>query len=167
MFRADVYNNKPRGLQHWLKYATPSVQKDAVIALLDPDMILVRPLTHVLRTKPHSPAATVPIAEAGTLTMSDLLHPDVLFSKHALTAAEVQTHVTVGKPIAQTYGLGAPWASHKHAKFNTTFVCGATSVCTKVKENFSSKHFAVGPPYIVHYNDMVKIADTWSEFVPR
>ena len=34
-------------------------------------------------------------------------------------------------------------------------------------DNFGSQHYAVGPPYLVHKQDMERIAKTWTEFVPR
>lgn len=39
-----MFYNKPNGMAHFLKHAKPPVE-EAVIALLDPDMILVSPLT--------------------------------------------------------------------------------------------------------------------------
>jgi len=40
----DFYN-KPWGLKHWLDYAYPPIGGDVVVALIDPDMIFLRPLT--------------------------------------------------------------------------------------------------------------------------
>lgn len=40
------YMNKPYGLQHWLD-SHPELPDDDILMLLDPDMVLLRPLTHV------------------------------------------------------------------------------------------------------------------------
>jgi hypothetical protein len=140
---ADVYNNKPRGLQHWLKHSHPPVHVNAVIALLDPDMIFTRPLSEFISSQPN-----------------------LIYGKY-LKPEELLTAVTPGKPAAQLYGLGAPWTIDTHAKFNRTYVCGSGSPCTTVKTVFGERHYAVGPPYIAHRTDMIRIADTWSEFVPK
>jgi hypothetical protein len=144
MVCSDVYNNKPRGLQHWLKYSNPPVAKDSVVALLDPDMIIIRPITISVRDQTNK-----------------------LYGKY-MTESEIVDKVAVGKPVAQMYGLGAPWTLDTHEKFNRTYVCGgADSPCVQVKMQFAGRHYAVGPPYIAHREDMVNIADTWSEFVPK
>ena len=47
----DFYN-KPYGLHHWLLNAKPSVPDDTVIILIDPDMVLMRPITAQIRGNP-------------------------------------------------------------------------------------------------------------------
>ena len=49
------YANKPTGLHHWLVHADPPVPDDAVIVLLDPDMVLVKPFPAVFK---HTDART-------------------------------------------------------------------------------------------------------------
>ena len=37
-----------------------------------------------------------------------------------------------GKPVGQTYGLGAPWVNDNHKKFNRGKICGGNSPCLEV-----------------------------------
>ena len=53
LFSDDFYN-KPWGLKHWLQHADPPIPPHTVIALLDPDMIFVRPLTPQMRGQPNN-----------------------------------------------------------------------------------------------------------------
>jgi len=43
----------------------------------------------------------------------------------------------------------------------------ADSPALKVKSNPAWTHYSLGPPYVVHKSDMVKIAKYWHDFVPR
>jgi hypothetical protein len=140
---SDDFYNKPRGLQHWLKYANPPVPQDVVVALLDPDMIFIRPLTIHMRGQPNN-----------------------LYGKY-LQNSDIMEKIEEGKPAAQLYGLGAPWTNDNHAKFKRGYICGEGSPCLEPNELFGERHYAVGPPYVVHRADMQRIADTWTEFVPR
>lgn len=114
-----------------------------MVALLDPDMIFVRPLTTKIRGEPN-----------------------ILHAKN-LKESELWEKVEEGKPAAQLYGLGAPWTNDKHAKFNRHKICGEGSPCLEPKPAFGDAHYSVGPPYLVHRKDMEKIAETWTTFVPR
>ena len=138
----DFYN-KPWGTVHWLEHANPPVEDDVVVALLDPDMIFLRPITGKL---------------AGV--------PDHIYAKK-VDKREIVDRVKEGHPAAQLYGLGAPWTNDHHKKFNRTYICGEHSPCLKPNDVFGSRHYSVGPPYLVHKNDMIKIGKTWTKFVPR
>jgi hypothetical protein len=142
---SDDFYNKPWGLKHWLENADPPVPDDVVIALLDPDMIFVRPLTTKMRGQPNN-----------------------VYNKRLYeTENDIMEKIVEGKPAAQMYGLGAPWTDDYHKKFNRTHVCGAGSPCLKPERAFGEQHYSVGPPYVVHKRDMVKIASSWTKFVPR
>jgi hypothetical protein len=138
----DFYN-KPWGLSHWLKHADPPVDNEVVVALLDPDMIFLRPLTTKIADQPAS-----------------------IFAKR-VDKKEIVDKVKKGHPAAQLYGLGAPWTNDNHKKFNRTYICGEDSPCRQPNEWFGSHHYSVGPPYLVHKQDMERIAGTWTKFVPR
>lgn len=114
-----------------------------VVALIDPDMIFLRPL------------------DAQVRGAANLLH------HKKLDPAEMIDRVVEGKPVGQLYGLGAPWTNDTHMKFNRRKICGEGSPCTKVLHKFSEQHFSVGPPYIFHRNDAEKIAETWTDFAPK
>jgi hypothetical protein len=141
----DDFYNKPWGLKHWLKNAVPTIPAGTAVALLDPDMILVRPLTTTMRGQPNN-----------------------LYNKHLYkTEEDILEKVAAGKPVAQLYGLGAPWTNDNHKKFNRTYICGADSPCREPNMPFGEQHYAVGPPYIVVKEDMERLAETWTRFVPR
>ena len=126
-----------------MKFAEPPVPSDIVIALLDPDMIFVRPLTTAMRGQPNN------------------LHGQYIQPE------EIMEKVGPGTPVAQMYGLGAPWTKDDHPKFNRLRICGANSPCLEPNTQFGERHYSVGPPYIVHRADMQRLADRWTEFVPR
>ena len=49
----DFYN-KPWGVKHWLEHANPPVPTDIIIALLDPDMIFLRPITIEIKNQKNA-----------------------------------------------------------------------------------------------------------------
>lgn len=138
----DFYN-KPWGMLHWLQHANPPLPDDMVVALLDPDMVFLRPIT----TKIAGVSSNI-------------------FAKR-VDKKEIVERVVEGHPTAQLYGLGAPWTRDDHPKFGRARICGENSPCLEPKEFFAARHYSVGPPYIVHRKDMIRIVKTWTEFVPR
>lgn len=133
-----VYFNKPYGLKHWLEHADPPVGADTIVCLLDPDMILLRPITPEIRGL-EGLDPKIPVAE--------------LFDR-----------VTRGKPAAAVYGLGAPWTTEGGKYFRKRDICPPGSPCLTTTTEFGERHFSVGPPYMVHRDDMLRIADSWSRF---
>lgn len=138
----DDFYNKPWGLKHWLENAQPPVPEDAIIALLDPDMILLRPITPVIKALPYIVSKRTP-------------------------QSEIIERVSEGFPAAQTYGLGAPWTIDKHKHFNRRKICGEGSPCLEPDQKFGELHYSVGPPYVVHKKDFVRLAESWTKLVPR
>lgn len=143
MFITDDFYNKPWGVKHWLDFAVPKVEEHIAVAVIDPDMVFVRPLITKMRGEINN-----------------------LYHKHILDI-DVLEKVVVGKPVAQMYGLGAPWTFDTHKKFNRTKICGLGSPCLLPDHVFGEAHYAVGPPYIIIKSDMDKLTKTWTEFVPR
>ena len=87
-----------------------------------------------------------------------LIDPDFLF----LGPFDLPgTQVTYKQPAAASYGLGDKWLS-----FNLTKICGIDSPCVTTTKNEVSKHYSVGPPYIIHVRDVPKFSQKWSELVP-
>lgn len=109
----DFYN-KPYGVEHWLDNAQPSVPDGVVVAIIDPDMIFMRPIT----TK---------IQEDNTILLPG--------------ATDIPSYIKKGVPAAQQYGLGAPWATETTKNFNRTAVCGEKSPCMDVTESFGGTHY--------------------------
>lgn len=114
------------------------------MALLDPDMIFLRPLDKTF-------------------------NPDeVIFTNGIPQAERENLSVTTGHPISQTYGLGAPWATDSfHRHFNRTGICPPGSPCLTIEQGYAASHLSVGPPYIATVTDMKRLAKSWVYFVPR
>jgi len=140
----DFYN-KPWGMKHWLEYCKPPLPEDTYIALLDPDMILLRPLTRSISEDPAAIFDREYYAKEGPLPLM----------------------VSKGHAVAQMYGLGAPWTNDNHKKFRRGKICGEGSPCLLTQLRFGEMHYSVGPPYFLHKTDMHAVVDTWTEFVPR
>jgi peptidyl serine alpha-galactosyltransferase len=139
----DFYN-KPYGMKHWLENADPPIESGHVIALLDPDMILVRPITTKMAGQQNN-IVSKPVVES-----------------------EIFDRVKKGYAAGQTYGLGAPWVNDNHKKFNRGRICGEGSPCLEIpNEKEGWKYFSVGPPYILERDDMLRLSNTWTTFVPR
>ena len=137
-----VYFNKPHGLKHWLEHADPPVSENAIVALLDPDMILLRPLTAKVK---------------GMESLYISIPKDELIEK-----------VDRGHPVGQIYGLGAPWTIDNHKHFNRREICTEVdSPCLNTTRAFGEAHYSVGPPYILHRDDMWRIANSWTRYAPR
>lgn len=132
----DFYN-KPYGLEHWLGSPAGPRDNNAIVALLDPDFLFLRPLTYKIG------------------------QDRVLFSP-TITEADLIDEVTEGRPVAQHYGIGSHWT-----KFKVGYIAGQDSPATKVNISHAYRHFSVGPPYIVHVRDMKRIATKWAECVPK
>lgn len=128
----DFYN-KPYGVQHWLNYASPPIREGVVVALLDPDMILLRPLTTQVRGASNN-----------------------LFPKY-VTEKDIFERVSKGHPVGQVYGLGAPWTDDHHRHFSRNKICDPGSPCLSTEKIFGERHFSVGPPYLVEKTDLLRI----------
>lgn len=115
----DFYN-KPFGLHHWLQHANPPVEDGVVVILIDPDMIILRPFTLDL---------------AG--------NPENLFLDKSLNPKDPNLPKKIGKgvPVAQMYGLGAPWAIDGHRHFNRRNICGENSPCLQVTRHYGEMHY--------------------------
>jgi hypothetical protein len=55
--------------------------------------------------------------------------------------------------------------NHRH--FNRKEICEPDSPCLLTTPEFGSKHFSVGPPYLLHRDDMLRIADSWTRYAPK
>ena len=131
--------NKPFGLRHWMEHSDGNINgnEDAVVILIDPDMVLLRPIT-------------------GDFSNDR----ETVVGKRA--AVNRKFKVEHGSPFAQTYGLGAQWR-----KFNLDEIAGSDSPAKKVTQQEGGTYYPVGPPYIATVRDMYQISLKWTEFVPR
>jgi peptidyl serine alpha-galactosyltransferase len=105
-------------------------------------MILVRPITPYIATLPYIINKRIP-------------------------QQEIITRIDQGYPVAQTYGLGAPWTNDNHRHFKRGKICGENSPCLLPTQPYGELHYSVGPPYVVHKQDFLRIAESWTRLVPR
>jgi len=138
--------NKPFGLRHWLQNFEllgfnngKFSNQDDIVILTDPDMALTRPITG---------------------DFSDM--EETVIGKSRQGDKMLGTEVTPGIPFAQTYGLGVQWQ-----KFDLDKIAGPDSPAKEVSKADGNLYYPVGPPYLGTLGDMYKIANKWSEFVPR
>mmetsp|Transcript_17211 Transcript_17211/g.19652 ORF Transcript_17211/g.19652 Transcript_17211/m.19652 type:complete len:527 (+) Transcript_17211:223-1803(+) len=132
--------NKPFGLKHWLEYAEGLdlvKNENDIVILIDPDMVLLRPIT-----RDFSVARDVVIAK--------------------VHQRERKYKVEHGAPFAQKYGLGSQWRT-----FDLDAIAGEDSPAKDVSHSDGNTFYPVGPPYIGTVRDMHSIALKWTEFVPR
>lgn len=138
----DFYN-KPYGVQHWLEHAEPKISSGVIVALIDPDFVFLRPLTSRVKGNANN-------IISGPVKKEDIFE-----------------YVTKGRPMAQQYGLGAPWVYDSNPEFNRTRICGADSPCRRVPDHKTgSKYWSVGPPYMLERDDLHLLTQTWTKFVP-
>jgi len=138
--------NKPFGTKYYIENSSDfgwdessgkltKAQDNEVIFILDPDMLLLQPLTtdfsdsNVKFWKPF--------------------HKDVL---------ERKKKVTPGAMFGQTYGLGTKWK-----QFDS--LAGPNSPARDVDERNASLLYQVGPPYIGVASDMYRVVNRWAELV--
>lgn len=140
--------NKPFGLRHWMEHAEDGpgfdettgepLDRDRVVVLVDPDMILLRPITADFSN------------DRDTIVRDN-------------DAVRFPRRVSHGHPVAQKYGLGAQWRT-----FDLATITGASdSPAIAVSQREAQQHYPAGPPYLATAADMYKIAVAWTEFAPR
>ena len=136
------YFNKPFGLRHWMEndelIDLNKEDQDTIIILVDPDMILMRPITYDFSND-----------------------TETIVGKRA--SVDRKFKVSLGQPFAQTYGFGAHWME----KLNLEKIGGPDSPAIVLPKAVASVKYPVGPPYIAVMNDMYDIAVKWTEFAPR
>jgi hypothetical protein len=153
------YMNKPYGLRNWMESTfeftnststtidtddANNEEENGIVMLLDPDMILLRPLVH------------------------DFTNEDVIFADDTIIGknnSNKKMIVSHGNPIAQQDGyLNSKWSN-----LNITFV---TDGKRKLPTDFNGRidgplYWNTGPPYLATVHDMYNIAKLWTEYAPR
>mmetsp|Transcript_19145 Transcript_19145/g.21890 ORF Transcript_19145/g.21890 Transcript_19145/m.21890 type:complete len:544 (+) Transcript_19145:153-1784(+) len=147
------YFNKPFGLRDYMEkqlgYYPSSIgnnydnnkHDDDIIMIVDPDMMLLRPLTHEF----------------------DLDKTDWVVQDHWKSAT-----VTHGHPISQAYGFGNSWI--ESIRDNLTYVIAEideNSPVLGIDKYTAGKYYPSGPPYLATGRDMYNIAWHWTKFVVR
>jgi hypothetical protein len=119
------YFNKPFGLNHWMEhvlgYPDRPKNDDAMVVVLDPDMMLLRPFN----SKDFS-------------SSTEIWRP----TKSSLP---LRLKVEHGSPFGQQYGFALQWKD----KVNMTYVAnGEPSRVETIDRQEARDHYIVGPPYI-------------------
>jgi hypothetical protein len=172
------YSNKPGGIRHFLANAQPPLQEDTIVCLLDPDMLLLKPLTpHLIsgnwsrRTKGKRQQQVEYVDNDGvarTLRVASLLD-----NKNKGQRVPVPDRVRVGHPAGQHFGIGGAWARASSRtrpawqNFSKAYVCGEGSPCTTTTLDDANSNYAAGPVYLASVQDWRRIAESWWLFVPR
>ncbi|CAM9267051.1 unnamed protein product, partial [Phaeothamnion confervicola] len=134
------FNNKPNGLLHFLRHASPPIT-ETVIALVDPDMVVLRPITpyvdeNVEKFRPGHP--------------------------HGPTRGRNTHWVTRGHPVSQSYAYGGAWSRWPELR---SFM-PADSPVFFMDEEEANRFYTAGPPYLAHTADWLRIAEKWAEYSP-
>jgi len=138
--------NKPNSIRFFMENAREELEREGetVIAILDPDFIFLKPL---------SQSNTDP-SQVITSRSQSSISP----------GGEPIDWVMPGKPVAQRYGLEGAWVG----KFNVTEITGdAKSPALEYTEQTARKHFSVGPPLMLHVDDLTPLSKLWAEYMPR
>ncbi|KAL7519711.1 hypothetical protein ACHAWX_004470 [Stephanocyclus meneghinianus] len=172
------YSNKPGGLHHWI---TRTDIQERFIALLDPDMMLLRPITPELRVG----LTAVPVShDRSSRNLMEYVDRQgtVQFLRRG-NLPELPLRVEEGMAAGQHFGIGTLWVSSgmKDARkdfrnFNLTAVCGKDSPClnTPRRNNHggyttreqAENYYSVGPIYICAASNWRKLLPRWHEFTP-
>lgn len=152
--------NKPFGLLHWMEHGehmgvdpdtNQPFRHDTIVILLDPDQMLMRPITGHFQSSDTIFRGGPKDGGGGG---GDNVDTELTYKENK--SAFVVRH---GHPLSQEFGFGDSWLDF--AK-----VAGKESPATKVTSSEAKRSYAVGPPYIATALDMHAIAQKWVEFVP-
>jgi hypothetical protein len=146
------YANKPFGLRHWMENVLgypmekSKLHDDTIIALLDPDMFLTRPLVNNFVSFPTN-------------------FPPYYDSNARHTPGLADNCTTHRKPVAQEYGFGFTFV--RNLGQHMADIAGESSPAVNVSEADADHFYAPGPPYLVTARDMYKVVTLWCEFTPK
>jgi hypothetical protein len=146
------YWNKPFGVKHWLEnvlgFPNPAKKVErAIVVLLDPDMIIVRPFS---RNGDFSDARWVQQDRR----------------EEQKPKAPRWTRAGPGRPIGQLYGFDLQWKE----LVNATVLLGPDqqdSPLFSLTDLEAEEGYVVGPPIVSTARDLYRIAVKWTEFAPR
>jgi len=128
-----VYFNKPFGMKHWLENALGfpdrPLNEDAIVILMDPDQLIIRPFAN-----------------------NNFTNTEWKFLKEGQAP---QTRIEHGKPMGQMYGFDLQW----QRKIDMTKVVpNEVSPVTDMPADEARAGYIVGPPYVATgKNDKVTV----------
>ena len=153
------YFNKPNGLLHWMEQSlgfdgrSDHEDDDSIVIILDPDMMLLRPITEDFTSKNYVAGWT---DSANTRKHSSEGH-DLVDYQHDIVAH--------GRPHAQRYGYGNAWLTAIEGHMEE--IVGPDSPALKVGIDDARDYYPAGPPYVATGKDMYQIAVHWVKFLPK
>jgi peptidyl serine alpha-galactosyltransferase len=151
--RPYKYNNKPFGLLHYLQHHNNTFfgtnEDEDVIALLDPDMVLLQPILY-----------------------------DYTQAKNMMWVGNggqpAWSKVTTGHPIAQQDGyLNNEWTRFDRATIFANFTTTQHNVLLSNVDGIAVpsssdavQHYNAGPPYLATIADWRRLANSWTKLAP-
>ena len=125
-------------MKHWLEnalgYPNQPVNDDAIVILVDPDQLIMRPFTNN-----NFSNTEWKFMDASTVPRSSVHH---------------------GKPMGQLYGFGLQWKN----LINMTTLGFPDSPVNSLSYKEAQFGYIVGPPYVATAGDMYAIVDQWTIF---
>jgi peptidyl serine alpha-galactosyltransferase len=136
--KSFVYFNKPFGMKHWLEnalgYPSRPINDDAIIILVDPDQLIMRPFTN----------------NNFSNTEWKFLNPD----------EAPRSSIHHGQPMGQLYGFGLQWKN----QVNMTQLGFPNSPVDRLSYREAQAGYILGPPYVATAQDMYTIVNQWTIF---
>lgn len=157
---SQKYWNKPNGLLHWMeeclgfdKNSEHHEENDSIVIILDPDMMLLRPITADFSSQNY----------ANGWVESENTRERVAKGKPLVDYSN--DRVAHGFPHAQEYGFGSGWLTSLKGRLEE--VVGPDSPALKVNLADAQDYYPAGPPYLATAKDMYQIAVHWVKFLPK
>jgi hypothetical protein len=146
--------NKPMGLAHWLENANPPV-KEKIIIIIDPDQFFLDKLK--IDGSRSVKGSGKPYGMNGIL-MTAGQKGGQSFGRDVVGLTDL---VKRGRPVAQTYGLGGAFVH----MYNVSAIVEPDSPALKLDRRRAEQHYSVGPPMMVHVEDMRNIMKKWVKYM--
>jgi peptidyl serine alpha-galactosyltransferase len=150
--RPYKYNNKPFGLLHYLEHHMHHFvnEEQDVIALLDPDMVLLQPLPSDFRQAKN-------MMWVGRKGNNDSNNKPALW----------WNQVTLGQPIAQQDGyLNNEWTRFDRTTIFANLSSPLRNVPSPPSPTDAVQRYNAGPPYLATVADWRKLARRWTQLAP-
>eukprot|EP00281_Chroomonas_sp_CCMP1168_P016959 CAMPEP_0206220406 /NCGR_PEP_ID=MMETSP0047_2-20121206/4861_1 /ASSEMBLY_ACC=CAM_ASM_000192 /TAXON_ID=195065 /ORGANISM="Chroomonas mesostigmatica_cf, Strain CCMP1168" /LENGTH=541 /DNA_ID=CAMNT_0053643065 /DNA_START=124 /DNA_END=1749 /DNA_ORIENTATION=- len=144
--------NKPLGIEHWIKHADPPVV-ESVIVIIDVDMVFQDRLElgkRRLRVYNNKASPKDGLFCSGGCRGQQFLGESI---------DGMTDEVKEGRPVAQLYGIGGQWIS----KYNLKGFLPEDSAAHGVNQQDALQYYQVGPPLMLHRNDLAKLAPLWAQ----
>jgi len=137
--------NKPSSIKYFMEHAKDELDRlgETVVAILDPDFVFIKPLTQT------GSSVSEVIATRGQ---------DVDPGRNI----EFIDVVTKGRPVAQRYGLESGWISSKFQPLEK-ITGNVNSASKQWSREMASMYTSVGPPMLLHVEDLVTLSHEWEK----